>query len=350
MLRIAPTRLRIDEADLADIFASTNSALQPRALGSPFHSPMLAPQTATVEDWLSTSTPKAANPVSPADLRGHTTNEMHSTPTLNPSPLPPLVPYTHLPYGPDREEILLSNLHLSHLHSTNAALATQSALARSALDQLSTAHNANINQLLTEIHTNQTQNMIENWRQTVFSLENEDNKATTPDLQQVSDLLQKYANLRAEPLVSLPAIQAAESASEPGRETDMNPPISTILGIQGGRNIPEGAPLLMTRLYGAEDDVRVVLEAEEGLLSMTNARAGPVGFTAGEEDAAVEDGAGLEIPVADAVSATGESGNMEEAGGVNDESLGAADADGAALVKATPRHRLLAKLKKIFRL
>lgn len=73
----------------------------------------------------------------------------------------------------------------------------------------------------------------------------------------------------------------------------------------------------------------MVLEAEAGLFSVADVRARAVGVAAGEEDAGGEDGAGLEIPAADAVAVMVESGGQEEEDGeetgVNDDPVGAGD-------------------------
>ena len=94
--------------------------------------------------------------------------------------------------------------------------------------------------------------------------------------------MQKFADLRAAPLAALAGVKAAESASEPGLDTEMDPPVATVLGVEGAR---AGAAMAAGRLYGAEEDVAAVLGGEAA--ADAGVTLGAEGAGAGAGDGAV---------------------------------------------------------------
>jgi hypothetical protein len=130
----------------------------------------------------------------------------------------------------------------------------------------------------------------------------------------------------------------------------MNPPIATILEIEGQPVATEGNA---GALYGAEADVAAVLGAEAEVVGgggggAADARSGTsTAVTFRAEGAGEGDGMGLKDGRAAAPGACGESGGEGMEG---EDRAGGAYAHGAGVVKAKPQRWLLGRLRKILRI
>lgn len=311
----------------------------------------------TVSDPPSTPARPPLRPFSPIHLGPIDSINMTAAPVMS-TPAPLAQPdHTNLPYGPEREAMLVTNLHISHFESMNEQTNAQSAASDALIAQLTASYentiaqlsatqqntiahlSANhlfaINQLIAEVNDNRFTLNIYNWRHGVTNQE--------ADLNQATDLSTKYADLRSAPLSTLAGVKAAEAADEPGRKTGMKPSISTILGIEGQGSGGGGASA--GQLYGDQEDVAAFLGVDVGEAGAEDARSGTTGVTAEEEKG---EGAGDgSVGRATALGADGDLGGEEMGEG---DGAVQADAGGAAVVKAKPRHRLLGKLKRFFRI
>jgi hypothetical protein len=332
MLRFPASRIALEEADLANIIDPSAPPVRPQVLLFPFQPPVSVPNAVTVDGSTSTPTFITCSPLPPPAGLG--------APTLSPAPAPAHQPFAHLPYGPERESIILTNLHIAHLESINSQLNTQSILHNSTITRLRASHNTAINYLQAQLN-NQTH--ISTWRQGAF------NNAESIKPNPATDLMQKYADLCAAPISTLAGVRAAESAFEPGVVTEMNPPIATILGIEGQPVVTEGNA---GPLCGAEVDVAAVLGAEAEVVGSgggaADARSGTsTAVTFGAEGAGEGDGMGLKDGRAAVPGACGESGGEGMEG---EARAGGAYVHGAGVVKAEPRRWLLGRLRKILRI
>jgi hypothetical protein len=328
MFRLPPTRIAITDADLDNLIDPSRATVASHALNHAIGSSGAPPNTAGGDQQ---PVPARARPslLSPINL-SPAVNNMAGNRAHNTTPPLTQLPYDHLPYGPEREAIIFQNLHLSHLEDSNEQFNTQHALADATIENICTSHQITVDQLLAQLHKAQIHLSIHVWRQQQLLLDTTTTTTTTPP-NPATDLLEKFADLRTSPISALAGVNAAESASDPGLNTEMDPPISTVLGIQGGSNTKWGHA---GPLYGDKEDVQVVLAAEMG-----EAAAG-----AGSALGAGTDGLGLDELRADAAA-----GDEWVGGEMVGEEM-EADARGAAGHMKKPRRGLLAKLKQIFKI
>ncbi len=280
MLRRNPTHIAIEDTALADLDDRIDAS---RAI--------------------TTSHPLNSANLQPAGLCTETNNIADQSASNALPPLTQLLPYVHLPYGPEREAILSTNLHLSHLAHTNEQSNAQSALAHSTIAKLCASYQQVVDHLTTEIQISRLQINVHNWRQAVVANDDDDdnnNNNNNKDLNGAADLIEKFTDLRSAPISTLAGVKPAESASDAGGKTELDPPIRTILGIEGRQSF-EGPTA--GRLYGAEEDVAAFLGELAGEVGAADACSGTGSVMLGAEGAGAGDEAGLGVGPAAALSA-----------------------------------------------
>lgn len=244
MLRLPPTHIGLEDIVLADVDNMTaryRTIEAARALNAALDSPSLASEATTHLNHSSSNPPLArrvlGSPTHLDDFPPPPTDSNNNPITL--APPPPQEPYTHLPYGPAREAILLSNLHLSHLHVTTALANAHAALDN---DTLSDSPPASHTALHSEIASLNRTLEIYSWRDDVIAQHAaEEGKSdeyrgwlySATDLH--SSTVTKYTDLRRQPLLGLAAVKPAESAFEPGIKFKKQAPVHRVLGIEGQR-------------------------------------------------------------------------------------------------------------------
>lgn len=243
-------------------------------------------ESTAAEDPTTTATAEAPLPVSPTNLdpvtpdpvsRDNNTADALSDTS---SELLTQLPYEHLPYGREREEIVIQNHQLHHLEQMDQQFNVQRAISNAAMAGISTSHEEEVSALEEEVRNSRLAIQIQNWHIQVLTALAYPDEATDLQLQKYTDLqLQKYADLRQPAIRNLRDVGPAEASDEEAMKVEMNPPISTVLGIEG-QGYLGGASA--GRLYGAEEDLAVFSAGELGGSREGDARAGTANVGPGE--------------------------------------------------------------------
>lgn len=285
------------------------------------------------------ATAQAPLPVHPTNLDpASNVNNTADASSIASSELAIQLPYEHLPYGREREEIVMQNLHISHLEQMDQQFNSQRAISSAAIEGISANYDERIAQLTEEIHFNRLAIQILTWRIEVLT------ELANPD--QATDLeAQKYADLQQPEIRRLREVGPAEAYNEKAMKVEMNPPISTVLPIEGQGYLGRASA---GRLYGAEEDLAVSLAGEMEGSSEGDARAGTASVSSGGEGG--DGSAGVEERAA-AVAADENLGEEEmEEEDEEEEDEDGADAAVAAGEQKKPRRSLRRKMKQILRI
>ncbi|ERF76834.1 hypothetical protein EPUS_07624 [Endocarpon pusillum Z07020] len=271
--RRGPTLIGITQEDIDMVvnrYLETTTAEEPSTAEAPL--PVSPTNIDPAEEPTTTVTAQAPLPVHPTNIDpASNDNNTADASSVASSELVTQLPYEHLPYGREREEIVMQNLQISHLEEMDQQFNSQRAITNAAIEGMAVNYDDRIEQLTEEIRSNRLAIQILTWRNEVLT------ELANPD--QATDLeAEKYADLRQPEIRRLRAVGPAEAYNEKAMKVEMNPPVSTVLGIEGQGYLGRASA---GRLYGAEEGLAVFSSGEFEASSEGDARAGTASVSSG---------------------------------------------------------------------
>ncbi|KAF7506887.1 hypothetical protein GJ744_011128 [Endocarpon pusillum] len=339
--RRGPTLIGITQEDIDMVvnrYLETTAAEEPATTATaeaplPVSPTNIGPVSPTNIDPVS---PTNIDPVSPTNIDpASNDNNTADASSVTSSELATQLPYEHLPYGREREEIVKQNLQISHLEEMDQQFNSQRAITSAAIEGMAVNYEDRIEQLTEEIRSNRLAIQILTWRIEVLT------ELADPD--QATDLqAQKYADLLQPEIRRLRDVGPAEAYNEKAMKVDLKPPVSAILGISGQGYLGRASA---GRLYGAEEDLAVFLSGGLEGSGEGDARAGTASVSSGGEGEGDGSAGVEELAAAEAADESLGEEEMEE-----EEEEDGADAAVAAVEQEKPRRTLRHKMKQIFRI